>query len=99
MYAKEPLKYSKGLNAVVKHLRKTASFTLKYPKLDINSLTLKVYTDASYANDFDGSSQLRYIIFLADACYALLRMRPLSSSWAECSVVISCGKVDYDKSG
>jgi hypothetical protein len=32
-------------------------------------------------------------------CYALLRMRPLSISWAECSVVISCGKVDYDKSG
>jgi hypothetical protein len=34
-----------------------------------------------------------------DLCYALLRMRPLSRSWAECSVVISCGKVDYDKSG
>jgi hypothetical protein len=32
-------------------------------------------------------------------CYALLRMRPLSISCAECSVVISCGKVDYDKSG
>jgi hypothetical protein len=34
-----------------------------------------------------------------NVCYALLRMRPLSISWAECSVVISCGKVDYDKSG
>jgi hypothetical protein len=32
-------------------------------------------------------------------CYALLRMRPLLNSWAECSVVISCGKVDYDISG
>jgi hypothetical protein len=32
-------------------------------------------------------------------CYALLRMRPLSRSCAGCSVVISCGKVDYDKSG
>jgi hypothetical protein len=31
--------------------------------------------------------------------YALLRIRPLSISWAECSVLISCGKVDYDKSG
>jgi hypothetical protein len=67
MYAKEPLTYIKELNVVVKHLRKTASFTLKYPKLDINSLTLKEYTDASYANNFDGSSQLGYIIFLADA--------------------------------
>jgi hypothetical protein len=34
-----------------------------------------------------------------EACYALLRMRPLSISWAECSVVISCGKFYYDKSG
>jgi hypothetical protein len=32
-------------------------------------------------------------------CYALLRMRPLSMPCAECSVVISCGKVDYDKPG
>jgi hypothetical protein len=35
----------------------------------------------------------------ADMCHAQLRVRPLSTSWAECSVVISCGKVDYDKSG
>jgi hypothetical protein len=35
----------------------------------------------------------------APSCYALLRMRPLSISWAGCYVVISCGKVDYDKSG
>jgi hypothetical protein len=33
------------------------------------------------------------------ACYALLRMRALSISSAEGFVVISCGKVDYDKSG
>jgi hypothetical protein len=32
-------------------------------------------------------------------CYALLRMRSLSISCAESCVVISCGKVDYDKSG
>jgi hypothetical protein len=36
---------------------------------------------------------------LAYVCYALLRMRPLSISCAECSVVISCGKVDDEKSG
>jgi hypothetical protein len=38
-------------------------------------------------------------VFSLHQCYALLRMRPLSIPWAECSVVISCGKVDYDKSG
>jgi hypothetical protein len=32
-------------------------------------------------------------------CYALLTMIPLSISCAEGFVVISCGKVDYDKSG
>jgi hypothetical protein len=42
----------------------------------------------------------KYIVGLHTRnCYALLRMRPLSISCAECSVVISCGKVDYDKSG
>jgi hypothetical protein len=30
---------------------------------------------------------------------ALLRMRPLSISCAESCVVLSCGKVDYDKAG
>jgi hypothetical protein len=67
MYENESLTYIKVLNAVVKHLRKTVSFTLKHSKLDINSLTLKVYTDASHANNFDGSSLLGYILFLADA--------------------------------
>jgi hypothetical protein len=33
-----------------------------------------------------------------EKCYAQLRMRPLPNSWAECCVVISCGKVEYDKS-
>jgi hypothetical protein len=33
------------------------------------------------------------------AFYALLRIRPLSISCAEAFVVISCGKVNYDKSG
>jgi hypothetical protein len=36
---------------------------------------------------------------LANRCYALLRMRPLSISCAEGCVEISCGKVDDDKSG
>jgi hypothetical protein len=36
---------------------------------------------------------------LMGKCYALLRMRPLSISCAEDFVVVSCGKVDYDKSG
>jgi hypothetical protein len=42
----------------------------------------------------DGGKEVGRVV-----CYALLRMRPLSISCAECFVVISCGKVDYDKSG
>jgi mannosyltransferase OCH1-like enzyme len=30
-------------------------------------------------------------------CYALLRMRPLSISYAEGFRIISCGKIEYDK--
>jgi hypothetical protein len=39
------------------------------------------------------------LVYKNTGCYAMLRMRPLSIPCAECSVVISCGKVDYDKSG
>jgi hypothetical protein len=50
--------------------------------------------------DIDAVREMRSLLrILMGKCYALLRMRPLSISWAECSVVISCGKVDYDKSG
>jgi hypothetical protein len=38
-------------------------------------------------------------VLVPDKCYALLRRRPLSISCAKGCVVISCGKVDYDKSG
>jgi hypothetical protein len=43
-----------------------------------------------------------FVNFASDShvkCYALLRMRPLSISCAEGFVIISCGQVDYDKSG
>jgi hypothetical protein len=55
----------------------------------VNDLTLWLIVDT------DGCGAERDL----PCCYALLRMRPLLNSWAECSVVISCGKVDYDKSG
>lgn len=40
---------------------------LKYVKLDINSLRLVVFTDFSFANNRDLSSQIGYVICLADA--------------------------------
>ena len=40
---------------------------LKFIKLDINTLQLLIFTDASFANNKDLISQIRYIIALSDA--------------------------------
>jgi hypothetical protein len=49
----------------------------------------------SYPKSFAVQTILNEVI----DCCALLTMRPLSLSCAEGFVVISCGKVNYDKSG
>ena len=40
--------------------------TLRFPKLDIESLKILGFSDASFANNRDLSSQLGYILFLSD---------------------------------
>ena len=40
---------------------------LRFVRLDISTLTLMVFTDASFANNQDLSSQIGYVIVLADA--------------------------------
>ena len=62
----DPHTHRKLLNSVVRHLHKTSEQRLMYPKLDKESLRLQTYSDASYSNNYDGTSQLGYIIFLAD---------------------------------
>ena len=62
----DPKKHCKGLNPVVGHILTTTDQALKFPKLDHSRLRLQVYSDASYGNNLDGSSQLGYVIFLAD---------------------------------
>jgi hypothetical protein len=66
------------------------------------------YQHASKEYELTPTQKLQYLYLLSDGeakqyyrnyCYALLRMRPLSISCTEGFVVISCGKVDYDKSG
>lgn len=53
-------------NVVVKYLRQTADLCLQFPKLDSESLRIAVYTDAGHCNAADGSSQLGYLVLLAD---------------------------------
>jgi hypothetical protein len=64
-----------SINKIVKHLLESASLTLKYPKMHRSSLHLKAFSDASFGNNVDSSSQLGYIIFLCDgkgACAPLV---------------------------
>ena len=56
----------------IQQLNKASTYATKYklditfPNLDINSLRLIGYSDASFANNLDLSSQLGYIILLTD---------------------------------
>lgn len=59
--------YGRDLNKVIKELHATAGKCLKYPTLDKDILRIQCYSDASWANNEDGSSQIGYIIFLTDA--------------------------------
>ena len=59
----------KLLNKIIKHLQNTISIRMKYPKLDPISLYLVVYSDASFNNNKDNSSQLGSIILLMDKYY------------------------------
>lgn len=58
--------YIKRINSVVSNLKKLPDLVLRYPKLELSSLKLQVYSDASYATNKDKTSQLGYFIFLMD---------------------------------
>lgn len=50
-------------NKVVKYLKSTRDRTLARRKLDLESLHLRVYTDASFATNYGNSSQLGNIFY------------------------------------
>jgi hypothetical protein len=54
------------LNGIIKYLRQTSEVSLKFAPLELSSLRMCVYTDASQANNEDLSSQVGYIIVLTD---------------------------------
>ena len=66
LFNSDPKKHCKGLNSVVSHILTTTDQALKFRKLDHSRHQLQVYSEASYGSNLDGSSQLGYIIFLAD---------------------------------
>jgi hypothetical protein len=58
---------AKQLNKRLNWQIENANRGLKFVKLDIKTLQLLVFTDASFANNKDLSSQIGYVIVLADA--------------------------------
>lgn len=55
------------INRVLKHLKNTSETCLQYSKLDMDSISLVVYTDYSFDNAAVHPSQIGYIICLVDA--------------------------------
>ena len=54
------------INKVLTHLKSSKDLTLKYPPLDKNSLRMVVFSDAAFSTSANLTSQLGYIILLAD---------------------------------
>ena len=59
-------KYRQILNKVIRHVHDTPDRTLKHHVLNEDSLRLVVFSDASFANNPDLSTQLGYVVVLAD---------------------------------
>ena len=57
---------NQALNSILRHEQATADRELKYPKLDMDSLRILVYVDASHNNRENNRSQLGFLIPLAD---------------------------------
>ncbi len=56
----------KQYNTTIRYLQNTRHLSLRTCKLDTESLHVRIYTDASFSINFDQSSQLGYIVLLAD---------------------------------
>ena len=58
----------RNLSEANKALRelKSNKFSIKFPPLDLPSVKISVFCDASYANLYNGSSQGGFIVFLSD---------------------------------
>lgn len=57
----------KQLNSTIRSLKRDPARGIRHRKLDKDTLRVKVYTDSSFANNHECSSQLGHIIVLSDA--------------------------------
>lgn len=58
--------HRKVINKIVQHLHQHPETVFQFPKLDKDSLHLRVFADASFAENVDNTSQLGCFVFMAD---------------------------------
>jgi len=75
----------RNLNALIGRAQKGRDVALRYPALDLTSVRIRAYADASYATNKDGSSQVGYVVLLCDASG---RAHILSFSSRKCRRVV-----------
>ena len=65
-FEQEPRECIKHINRVVKYATRNR-LTLRVPRLDVNTVRVVGFADASFAGNYDLSSKLGFIVVLADA--------------------------------
>ena len=105
------ISHVKQYNSTVRYLQDTSHLSLRTRKLDPESLHVRAYTDASFSTNPDHSSQLGYILLLADkldnACvlhYASYKSRRVVRSvlgaetyaFADAFDFAYCAKIDLE---
>lgn len=53
-------------NSLVKKAKAGRDLVLKYPRLDVHTLHLRTHADSSFANNYDNSTQVGFIILFCD---------------------------------
>ena len=62
-YTREHIKM---MNGCIKLLKMQKGFKIQYAKLDLDSVHLRVYTDAAFGTNNDSTSQIGFVILLCD---------------------------------
>jgi hypothetical protein len=71
----------KALNSTIKYLHDTKDLTLKFPRLDMETLCMVVYADSSFGNASNNASQQGYLVVLTDKSrrYSILAYKSYKS--------------------
>jgi hypothetical protein len=77
----DPAHHQRNLNKIMKHLQTNSDMVLRYPRMDMRTLTLHVFSDAAFANNDDFVCQLGYLALLSDQerNFALLDYKSMKS--------------------